>query len=99
MNKKRISKTRPTRNSRTDWNKVDAARDEDIDATDIPPISPKQFATALVREGLKPLPAKKQITLRIDADVLDWFKRRGPGYQTQINHLLRAYVDAHRVER
>lgn len=99
MNKKRTSNTRRTRTPRTDWSKVDATRDEDIDATDIPPISPKQFASALVRDGLKPLPAKKQITLRIDADVLEWFKRRGPGYQTQINHLLRAYVDAHRVER
>jgi uncharacterized protein (DUF4415 family) len=39
---------------------------------------------------------KTQITLRIDEDVLDWFRRQGSGYQTRINALLRAYVDAHK---
>jgi uncharacterized protein (DUF4415 family) len=39
---------------------------------------------------------KQQVTLRLDADVLDWFRARGRGYQTQINALLRAYVEAHR---
>jgi uncharacterized protein (DUF4415 family) len=99
MNKKRTSNIRRTHTSRSDWDKVDVMQDENIDASDIPMIPPKQFATALVRRGLKPLPVKKQITLRIDADVLEWFKRNGPGYQTQINHLLRAYVDAHDGQR
>jgi uncharacterized protein (DUF4415 family) len=99
MSKKRTSNTRRTRTSRTDWNKVDAVRDADIDATDIPSIPAEQFALAQMRKGLRPVPVKKQITLRIDADVLEWFKRNGPGYQTQINHLLRAYVDAHRAAR
>lgn len=39
---------------------------------------------------------KVQVTLRIDSDVLEWFKSQGRGYQTQINSLLRAYMDAHR---
>jgi uncharacterized protein (DUF4415 family) len=78
---------------------VDALRDEDIDTSDIPAISPEDFARAVARTALKPLPAKQQITLRIDADVLDWFKRSGPGYQTQINRLLRAYVDAQRATK
>jgi uncharacterized protein (DUF4415 family) len=34
-------------------------------------------------------PIKKPVTLRIDADVLAWFKKRGPGYQTRINQALR----------
>jgi uncharacterized protein (DUF4415 family) len=34
------------------------------------------------------------VTLRIDNDVLDWFKSQGRGYQTQINSLLRAYMEA-----
>lgn len=37
-----------------------------------------------------------QLTLRVDSDVLDWFKARGRDYQTQINALLRAYMEAHK---
>jgi uncharacterized protein (DUF4415 family) len=36
-----------------------------------------------------------QVTLRLDSDVLDWFKAQGRGYQTQINALLKAYMEAH----
>jgi uncharacterized protein (DUF4415 family) len=74
-------------------------RDEDIDFSDIPPVTAEQFARAVVRVGLKPVPPKQQITLRLDADVLEWFRARGTGYQTQINALLRAYMEAHRQQR
>jgi len=73
--------------------------DEDIDTSDIPEPTPEQFARATVRKGLKPLPHKQQVTLRIDADVLQWFKNRGRGYQSRINALLRAYMEAHRSEK
>ena len=63
--------------------------------TDIPEISPEQFARVVVRRGLEPARTKAQVTLRIDQDVLDWFRDQGPGYQTKINALLRAYMDAH----
>ncbi len=59
-------------------------------------ITPAQFARAVVRKGLKPVEAKAQVTLRIDKDVLDWFRKQGRGYQTRINALLRAYVDANK---
>jgi ABC-type transport system substrate-binding protein len=36
-----------------------------------------------------------RVRLRVDDDVLDWFKRQGPGYQTRINALLRAYMEEH----
>ena len=38
---------------------------------------------------------KESVTLRVDKDVLDWFRRQGRGYQTRINAVLRAYKDAH----
>ena len=60
-------------------------------AVNVDPVNP-------VRRGLEPLPRKQQVTLRIDADVLEWFKARGPGYQTRINELLRAYKKAHEGE-
>jgi uncharacterized protein (DUF4415 family) len=40
------------------------------------------------------LPKKQTITIRLDADVLDWLKRQGRGYQTRINKLLRSYMKA-----
>lgn len=46
------------------------------------------------RHGLKPAPPKASVSLRIDPDVLDWFKAQGPGYQTRINMILRAFRDA-----
>jgi uncharacterized protein (DUF4415 family) len=83
-------------NSQTDWQRLDAMSDEDIDLSDCPEITPEMFAKAVVRRGLPATKAKAQVTLRIDSDVLEWFKSHGRGYQTQINQLLRAYMEAHR---
>ncbi len=69
--------------------------DEDIDFSDSPPVTPEQFARAVAREGLSPVARKKQVTLRLDGDVLDWFRAQGKGYQTRINALLREYMKAH----
>jgi uncharacterized protein (DUF4415 family) len=69
--------------------------DEDIDFSDLPEIPPEKFARALVRKGLQPATRKSQITLRIDSDVLEWFRAKGSGYQSQMNAVLRAYKEAH----
>jgi uncharacterized protein (DUF4415 family) len=55
------------------------------------------FVKAVVRRGLKPPPSKQQITIRLDEDVLKWFRAQGEGYQTRINSLLRAYMEAHQA--
>ncbi|MCX5936375.1 MAG: BrnA antitoxin family protein [Pseudanabaena sp. LacPavin_0818_WC45_MAG_42_6] len=79
----------------TDWQRLEAMNDEDIDLSDCPEVTPEMFAKAIVKLGGLPLTKNKaQITLRIDSDVLDWFKSQGRGYQTQINSLLRAYMEA-----
>lgn len=90
MKKKHISHS-----SQTDWDRVDKLRDEDIDYSDSPEVTPKMFAKAVLRKGLKPVSKKTQVTLRIDDDVLTWFKKQGKGYQTRINSLLKAYKEAH----
>ena len=54
----------------------------------------KNIVRGIVRHGLKPASAKTSISLRVDADVLKWFKAQGPGYQTRINAVLRAFKDA-----
>ena len=81
--------------SQTDWDRVDALKDEDINLSDCPEVTPEMFARAVARVGLKPVESKKQVTLRLDADVLAWFKAQGSGYQTRINALLREYMKAH----
>ncbi|HAT50913.1 MAG: BrnA antitoxin family protein [Nitrospirae bacterium] len=83
--------------SETDWDALELLTDDQIDVSDIPPISPEMFANALVRRGIATPATKRQITLRLDADVLEWFRARGRGYQTQINSILRAYKDAHKA--
>ncbi len=90
-----MKKKSTSNKSRTDFDRLDKMKDEDIDFTDAPEITPEMFAKAVVRRGLKPR-TKKQITLRIDSDVLEWYKKQGRGYQTKINLLLRAYMNAHR---
>ncbi len=54
----------------------------------------KHVVRGIVRRGLKPVPPKTSIALRVDADVLDWFRSQGPGYQTRINAVLRAFKEA-----
>ena len=90
MNKKPISSK-----SETDWQRLDNMTDEEIDLSDCPEIAPENFAKAVVRRGLPVDKNKAQVTLRIDSDVLEWFKSQGKGYQTKINSLLRAYMEAH----
>lgn len=84
-----------SKKSQTDWTRIDAMKDKDIDFTDIREITPKMFARGIVRKGLKAVPRKAQLTLRIDNDVVEWFKKQGQGYQTRINALLRAYMEEH----
>jgi uncharacterized protein (DUF4415 family) len=75
--------------SRTDWKRIDALRDEDIDYSEIPKLGPDFFASAVLWPG-----PKRQITLRIDPDVLKFFRKQGRGYQTTINAVLRRYMEA-----
>lgn len=70
-------------------------RDEDIDLSDILDIPPERFAEGILRKGLKPMARQTQITLRIDSEVLGWFRARGAGYQSEMNAVLRAYKETH----
>lgn len=70
--------------SKTDWERLAKMEDEDIDTSDIPELDDTFFQNAELR-----VPVKKPVTLRLDADVLEWFKAGGKGYQTKINQLLR----------
>jgi uncharacterized protein (DUF4415 family) len=83
--------------SRTDWAKVDAMTEEELEASIAadPDDIHEELDRSKAISGLPPFPpAKKHINIRIDADVLDWFKATGRGYQTRINQVLRAYVES-----
>jgi uncharacterized protein (DUF4415 family) len=57
-----------------------------------PEADPRYIVRGVVRRGWKPPPPKIAISLRIDEDVLAWFKAQGPGYQTRINSVLYVYM-------
>lgn len=69
-----------------------ALSDEDIDFSDIPELDADWFRRAKV---VFP-ESKERLTVRFDRDIVAYFRRAGPGYQTRMNAVLRAYVDAHK---
>ncbi|MCC6868558.1 MAG: BrnA antitoxin family protein [Burkholderiales bacterium] len=75
-------------------------RDSDIVVDDEAPAwTPAMFAKAVVKRGLGSPPTKTLLSLRIDSDVVEWFRGQGRGYQSRMNALLRAYMDANRTSR
>lgn len=77
--------------TKSDLKRLDAMGDGDIDYTDLSELGESFFREARV---VVP-PGKKQLTIRLDADVLSWLKNQGRGYQSRINAILRAYYEAH----
>ena len=81
--------------SKTNFRRLRQMKAVDVKVTrEHPELDVHQIARAIVRKGLKPVPPKASVSLRIDVDVLDWFKARGSGYQTRINAVLRAFKEA-----
>ena len=78
--------------SKTNWARLKA--DEAVASPEHPETAVKHIVRGIVRRGLQPLPSKASISLRLDQDVLEWFKAQGAGYQTPINTVLRAFRDA-----
>ena len=75
--------------------RVRKMKETDIKLTlEHPEADVKHMVREIVRRGLKAVQAKASISLRVDADVLEWFKSKGPGYQTKMNAVLRAFKDA-----
>jgi uncharacterized protein (DUF4415 family) len=66
-------------------------KDEEIDYSGIPELDEDFFKKAVI---VLPQP-KASVSIRLDQEVLDWFKSQGKGYQTRINALLRAYMETH----
>jgi uncharacterized protein (DUF4415 family) len=95
LNKPRKGKTTQTTSrtrskGATDFKRLRALRDSEIDFSDIPKLGKSFWATAKLT-----LPEPKdRLTIRVDHDVVQWLKKRGKGYQTRINAILRSYMEA-----
>lgn len=83
------------KSSKTDWARVDAMTDDEIDYTDSPEATEEMFALMTKRE-----PEKIKVNLNLDREIVDFFKSHGSKYQTRINDVLLAmvhnYKKAHR---
>jgi uncharacterized protein (DUF4415 family) len=81
---------------KTDWKRLDAMTDAQVTAAaeadpDAKPMTDDEWALATLT-----IPPKVSVGMRLDADVLAWFKKHGAGYQTRINAVLRRYIEAQR---
>ena len=83
-----MKKTDLKKHSKTDWERIDAMQDEDIDFSDIPELTDDFFERAVF------VPAKQLVTIRLDADVVAWLKQNGKGYQTRTNKILRTVMES-----
>lgn len=92
MVRRKVDLSRPHKLSKEATPRFDAIRDKGIDYSDIPDTT--EFWRRI--EPIMPEP-KAQITLRVDKDVLDFFKRQGKRYQTRMHAVLKAYVQAHKM--
>lgn len=92
-----LAKMRAEGRSETDWARLDAMSEEELEAAIASDPDWADLPEDWVEHAVPHFPKglKKQVTLRLDPDVLAWFKAQGPGYQTRINAALRAFVQAH----
>lgn len=75
--------------SKTDMKRLKELKDEDIDTSEIPELNEDFWNSAELGSPIK----KKLVSLRLDSDLLEWFQKRGKGYQTQMNQILRAFME------
>lgn len=76
--------------SRTNWVALEAMNDEDIDYSDIPPLTDEFFENATLR-----IPAAQARNLiQLDAEVIAWFREQSAEYKTTINSVLRRYIES-----
>jgi uncharacterized protein (DUF4415 family) len=84
----RLDAKRPPKLSPKQKKRLEAMTDREIDYSDIPPLNEKFWHNLEVAMSK----GKRATGIRLDMEVLDWFKKSGPGYQSHINAVLRAYV-------
>ncbi len=87
--------------SQTDWARLDAMQDEDIDLSEVPEVTEEQMARAVLRVGGVPMTrGKRRVNMFLDAFIIEYFKTRAGerGYQTLMNDALAEYIRSHDLE-
>ncbi len=96
MNDKRTIERYPPRKGRTDWNRVDALTESRLDEAARSDPDARPTDAEFWRGAKLVMPERKvPVSLRLDRDVVAWFKSHGRGYQSRINAVLRTYMNAH----
>ena len=81
--------------SRTDWKALAAMTDEEIDYSEIAPLSTAFFERARVWRPQ----SKVTLTMQVDADIVEWFQTAGDNWEAQVQAALRLYVESHKAYR
>jgi uncharacterized protein (DUF4415 family) len=81
--------------SKTDWARIDAMSDEDIDTSDIPPLSEEFFARAQLRMPKSSVSVK--VSVQVDPETFAWFQAQGENAEQQMSVALRIYAEAHKA--
>lgn len=79
--------------SRTAWAKIDAMSDEEIDTSDIPPLSEEFFARAQLRMPKSPV----EVAVQVDPETFTWFQAQGASAKQQMSVALKIYAEAHKA--
>lgn len=94
-----MTKENTLKKSETDWARIDAMTDEDIDYYDIPPITEEMFARAVRMKNGKPIPTASQENMPIDREIIGFFKAQACfSYPLLINKVLRDYMEAEQAK-
>jgi uncharacterized protein (DUF4415 family) len=88
-----LRKSKTDRADQTDWKRIHAMKDEDIDFSDCPELTPEMFRRGVVRRNFKVVPRKKEFPVVLDSEVYWWYLKQGRGHDERINSVLRAHME------
>lgn len=94
LSRKELSELTPEQKKELD--RLASLPDDTIDLSDIPEMTEKDWNKGPVYVGLHYRSGKTSVTIRLDKDMVAWFKRQGKGWQTKMNWVLRLYFASHR---
>lgn len=80
--------------SRTDWSRIDAMTDDDIDTSDIPPLTDEFFAKAKLRMPSSPITT---VSVPVDSETLTWFQSKGEEAEQHMSAALKIYAAAQKT--
>jgi uncharacterized protein (DUF4415 family) len=87
-----MKKSNTSKKDGTDYDRLDAMTDEDIDFSEIPPITDEMFARAVIQPPLSVTHPREEFMMKLDRDLAKWYRDMGPGSSTIINFVLRRYM-------